>query len=536
MNKRCTVLAFCLIYIISSLLTANAQEEKMQAAQSNEKNYRIMLNEDNTQFYQYIDENVTVKQIRDYLYQYKNLQVTDFIMNVNGSLGLSAYPSKNLMSFLDKYYQTVENGKSVNYKANIAAKGAYLVYEKLGSDLFGEWIDVMNEIGINPWVSFRMNDCHGFMDQTGIGLTDFWHQRKDLYRVQHRSAWATYDRTFDYLQKDTRDVMLSHIDETLERYDVYGIELDWSRFALFAPIGFEDAGREVLNQFMRDLDAIIKKYEEARQKDIRVLVRIPRDPKTTFEAGFDYLTWADEGLIDIVCPTSQWDTTDNDMPLALWTSLLNPLNVEVIAGMEDGAAPTVPATYAANRKLNHPDAVTGAAAAYYDQGSAGVYLYNFVYKFQYFNRISTDARAMYKKMLSTVGSIETMAGLERRHIVTYEFQGDIFWRKPYRPLPVTCKSSTPGRVRVAIGKIPDGATAIVKLGIPGSVAAGNIKVQVNGVDCTFTRTEECSPQYTTSTLYCFEIPAAAFGSTMYVDVWAVGTSFSVDYTEVTIKP
>lgn len=533
-RKRCTLLALCLIIMAFPIQAVNAKEE---SALEDEKSYCIMINEDNTQFFQYINDDVTVQQIRDYIYQYQNLQVTDFLMNVNATLSISAYPSKNLMSFLDKYHQTVENGRPANHQSNIAAKGAYLVYEKLGIDLFGEWIDVMNEIGIRPWASFRMNDCHGYADTSGgVYLSDLWHQRKDLYRVQHRNAAASFDRAFDYLKQETRDIILGHIDETLERYDVYGIELDWSRVPLFTAIGSEEAGREVLNQFMRDLDAIIEKYEEERQKDIRVLVRLPRDPETTFEAGFDYLTWADEGIIDIVCPTSGWDTTDNDIPLALWASLLNPLNVEVIAGMESGVSPNPPMIYAANRKGNTPEAVAGAAAAYYDQGSIGVYLFNFVYDFQYMDNLDADASTSHRKLLSTVGALETVAPLVRRHIVTYEFQGDLIWRKPYVPLPVTCQTDAPGRVRVATGKIPDGAAAVVKLGVPANVAAANMTVFVNDVVCTFIGTEVCVPEYTKNTLCCFEIPAEAYGSTMYVDIWAVGTVFSVDYVEVCIIP
>lgn len=103
---------------------------------------------------------ITEEYLKEYIYSFKGTQVTDFLMNVNGTVSTAA--SRVLETFADKYLATEENGIPVDYKDTFAREAYDLIYEKK-LDMFQIWIDAAREIGINPWLSFRTNDCHSNM-------------------------------------------------------------------------------------------------------------------------------------------------------------------------------------------------------------------------------------------------------------------------------------------------------------------------------------------------------------------------------------
>ena len=59
----------------------------------------------------------------------------------------------------------------VDYTENVVCKGAHHVFEVLGVDHIEEQIKSFRAIGINPWLTFRMNDIHG-RDSIMLALTD----------------------------------------------------------------------------------------------------------------------------------------------------------------------------------------------------------------------------------------------------------------------------------------------------------------------------------------------------------------------------
>ena len=84
---------------------------------------KIMFNEDWIHFLWTRFENnidVTEDVLREFIYQYKDTQVTDFAINMNGTV--SSYPSKTRESFCDKFLAREENGVAVNYSNTYAKK------------------------------------------------------------------------------------------------------------------------------------------------------------------------------------------------------------------------------------------------------------------------------------------------------------------------------------------------------------------------------------------------------------------------------
>ncbi len=204
----------------------------------------------------------TKAQIEAYARGYEDSHVTDFMICVNNTN--ATYPSKVWTSISDKYKQKEENGVAVDYSGNATAKNAYNHFIAKKLDYIDILCDTFPEVGINPWISFRMNDAHGHDQKTSVLLSEFYHKNPQLRRVFHKGYAAGksyYYYCLDYSQKLVRDNMIALINEALGRYDCYGIELDFQREIWLWKHGGEYNGIEILNDFMRDVEKLVAVYE-----------------------------------------------------------------------------------------------------------------------------------------------------------------------------------------------------------------------------------------------------------------------------------
>ena len=311
----------------------------------------------------------TKKDIENYVYGFRDTHVTDFMINV--FCQLAVYPSDVASDFADRYKYQKEN--NIPTSDNRMVMG-YTLFERKKLDYIEIFCEKFPEIGINPWLSYRMNDAHGVDAPQNIYAWDFFTQNPQYRRVQHGSTVNSYNNNlFDYSYEGVRDYMLALFNESLDRYDCYGIELDFQREIWLWHNGGEYAGLDILNDFMRDLDALIKVYEEKYGHEIELAVRVASDVQTNYDLGLDVITWASEGLIDMVFPSSRWATTDYDIPVRAWTAVMHPYGVEIAPGIEALRR----AYMSGNAEKPHTlDTMCAAAASWFSQGADKVYIYN----------------------------------------------------------------------------------------------------------------------------------------------------------------
>ena len=138
----------------------------------------------------------------------------------------------------------------------------------------------------------------------------------------------------DYTYNETREHMLGLIEESLEHYDCYGIELDFQREACLFTYGMEYDGVEIMNGFMRKVKELLKKFEEKYGHELKCAVRVPSEIQTCFDFGMDVVQWVRDGIVNVVIPTSRWATTDFDIPVKLWANLVKPLGAILAPGAE----------------------------------------------------------------------------------------------------------------------------------------------------------------------------------------------------------
>lgn len=366
----------------------------------------LSLNEDaNHYFATRTDRRVTARDLTDWVDQYAGTQVRELILNVNAQR--TAFPSKVWTPFWKGYDPQGPDDqplfRSAPEKA-FARKWVHTAWQMQqdGLDHFRIWIDRARAKGLSPWLSIRMNDLHNVDDEQHYLHSDFWRAHPEFRRIPYRGEQR--DKALDFGRAEVRDYTFALIEEVARRYPNFdGLELDWMRHGFHLAPGREDEGRAALTAFHQRVRRLL-----GRKK--RIGIRVPPHPETAWRMGFDPIGWAQAGLVDLVVPTNFWRTTDTNMPIALWRRLL-PASCLLGAGLELGlnSSPT-----AMPFRKNDLESVRGAAAAYLNAGANRIYLFNYMD-----SQTAIDDLAEYPPLLRECGSLATLAGKPRRHVVTY---------------------------------------------------------------------------------------------------------------------
>ena len=284
----------------------------------------------------------------------------------------------------------------------------------------------------------------------------------------------------------------------------------------------EKEGAPILTGWMREVRQRVGDAATRRGHAIRLSVRVPSRPEVAVAMGLDAITWAKEGLIDVLVTTPRWATLEFDLPITQWRQALGDAKVTLLGGLEVLYRP-VPGGPAS---AVSPELAIGAATSVLSQGADAVYLFN------YFP--GTFAPPVYQETLKAMASLSSVQKLPRRVGVTYR---DITAPgEQYRaPLPATGKDAT---FHIRLGPVPDPHWLCdVVVGVapaPGAASSG-LSVRVNGTACTFL--EEAAKSELRLAL--FRVPLSALKGTEVHEVKVVNgepTPVTIRQVEIFLRP
>ena len=499
----------------------------------------VIVNLDNTFLGSLASGGVTEKSLKEFVRGYEGSHVTDYMICVSAMCSVFPSALETWTDFVDKYNQKIENGQAVDYTSHGYAKNAYVYFMQKGIDYIDIMCDTFPTIGINPWISIRMNDLHDRGQKTSPLVSDFYHENPQYRRVQHGKYAAStdyYNPALCFEYEAVRERMLDYINEALSRYDCYGLELDWQREIWIWSNGGEYNGLEILNDFMREVDRIIGIYEKKYGHDIKLGIRCASDIETNYDFGFDILTWAAEGILDQVIPTGRYQTYDSNIPVKEWTSLLHPYGVVVAPCIEKYVD-------SANRTTHTLETYNGVAAAFLSQGADKIALYNAYLSANYpifeENKITTTdeyiaGASRHWSIVSTIGSYEKLMTLNRRIVLTYN-DTNMYWKKSDRQLPRTIESNETLVLRIPLGDVPSGATVTFKFSADGQNYTKHPTVYINSKLAGYIATGPCAGGYTDAKLLSYKVPESAHDD-MYLVVEIIPQmKLTVDHAEVLIE-
>ena len=441
-------------------------------------------------------ERITMDDARDFIMQYKDTQITDFFV----CLGASGnwYDSEKTENVMQNYRRWVAEGKTDENDTNVVVSSVRLIdnfYQDYGTSVQKVWVDTLREIGINPWVSIRMNDIHNAGDAESILHSEFFRKNREKNRVSHREPAGYYDYALDYMFDEVRAHYLTVIEEALERFDVEGIELDFMREIYSIGVGREYEGTFVINAFMRAVYALVKDAEKRHGHAVKIAVRLPDTPEKSLRFGFDFFDWVEAGIVDCLIVTPRWASSDNHMPIDLWKKILKGKNVTLAAGQEILIRPYNRRGFAP--QCNTYETAIATACAHHFQDADAIYLFNYMDSADKNGTgITEDGSDMslcgnqdiYMKFLRTAGDYDLSAAAHRRHLVTYSDVSAVgVTSRKQLPVRFFGKRDEPtafSALRIATGKVLPAQKIKVVLGFSGEAyAPEDIRVFLNAKPC-----------------------------------------------------
>ena len=231
----------------------------------------------------------------------------------------------------------------------------------------------------------------------------------------HGADWS-FSWRWNYAKVEVRERFLGLFDETLTRYDFDGLELDFSRAPPFFRAGEVIENIPTLTQFMRDAREIVNRHSASKDRELRLIVRVPVGVGENLEAGMDTETWIREGLADIVVLGSPGYCV-HEIDIGKAVSFAAGSGTLVFTGF-DGATYTVSPQEGYERS---PSSVLRATALNgYREGAAGVHLFNYDYPSHRAGPTdSSDFNVYDDYHLQTIRDLREPSSLARRHRCYY---------------------------------------------------------------------------------------------------------------------
>jgi hypothetical protein len=378
---------------------------------------QLYHNEDCTNFFWFraIPEGTAGETIDQYVDAMAKAGITVFLCNTNARR--TNYRSDVWESFWDGYDPTGPDDQPFlapiprnEVKEWRRAYDRMLAVHQQGVDYPARVAKRCRHHGISPWISLRMNDCHenSIPDHPFHG--SFWKNNSQFARQDSPGYYAT---CLDYAHPEVRDHFRALIVESLERYDIDGLELDFMREPYLFSAGKEAEGAKILTDWLREIRKLVQAAAAKRGHEIRLGIRVPSHPETALAMGFDVATWASEGLIDLLVVTPRFFSVEYDMPMQRWKTLLESSNV-VLAGGLVGSTMPYWGEPRRERAFLTPELATGAAVSVLSRGADAVYLFNI---FQ--DDTPRWPLNVYKETLKPMRSLDALLSKPRAVSITY---------------------------------------------------------------------------------------------------------------------
>ena len=263
----------------------------------------------------------------------------DAIIDGGGVTDVVLCPCGQRASFDSKSWEPIwlglgepdDSGKTNNLWASNC-----LLLKNMGIDPYAVWAKRIRSRGRRVWLSVRMNDLHFWEKPNYFRITQFWKSRPDLHidRVRTRDSLG---QGFDFSLAEVRDYAFSMIAELLGRYDVDGIELDWTRFPFYFEAGTERRNAHHLTDVMRRTRNAADAAAKRLGHRVRVGVRVTSEPEAALGLGTDPFAWAREGLVDLVVPCNFYHASNYCLPYSEWRERITSAGgdrVKVIPGCD----------------------------------------------------------------------------------------------------------------------------------------------------------------------------------------------------------
>ena len=312
---------------------------------------------------------------------------------------------------------------------SLRAISSWRAYENLksltdiGLDPIKLLIDRAHSKGLEFFTSCRQTN------KTDPKLAD--HAQISRFKLNH-PEWNLQGKgkyNFNWIHPEIRAERLAIIEETIDRYDIDGFEVDWS----YCPFFFEESEIEqnyhILTEHMRDVRSVIQHASDTRGKTIWLGARVLPTLSGNVTAGLDVATWIKEDLLDFVVPNFYGDRQiDGDFPFEWLIELTRSTDCKVYPALQGGVraldigdSRQEPTGVGENHAT--VDQYRAAAAAYWSKGADAIYLQWFQWP------IDTEQ----KQILSEIHDPDLIREKPKHYVVRRDYEKSFVSNHGYEP-------------------------------------------------------------------------------------------------------
>ena len=341
-----------------------------------------------------------------------------------------------------------------------------------GCDPLEVMIDRAHETGMEFIGSLRLTHSS---DPADTGNAHNWQFKIDHpeWALKGSASDPNRKNNFNWKHPEVRTERFAIAEETCARYDVDGIELDLT----FNPYYFEENEVEenlhVLTAFLRQLRSTANASAKKRGRRMDVGARLLPSLQANNDAGFDVVTWIEEGLLDFVVPNVYSHMPiDPDFPFTWATELAKSSGCEVY--------PALGSTLGANREqYATTEHYRAAAAAYWSRGADALYLPWYPWP------IGSEQR----QILTEISDPDILSEKAKRYYMAPRHTQGV--RFGYDALLPVSLEAEPVTLRLYVAEDCQRANAILTLKLGESTSHDLMRVQFNGrelpqADATYT--------------------------------------------------
>jgi len=253
-----------------------------------------------------------------------------------------------------------------------------------GTDPLAITIEACRERGVPILASYRMN-AEDFSGGT-LDFYDFGRQHKNLKIPGAHCLDPAHPEVFQHRMKIFTEVA--------NEYDIDGIEFDFRRWTHMVSKPHEN--HTVLTRMLRDTrqmlaDVAKKKGRKRLYLGARVCptiagARVNNTESSCKVIGLDVTTWAQQGLVDYLCPSFFWGHNPGDDPrTAEFVTLAKETNVGIYPTVFPYSKWQTESPEASSIDLDEPDAlrryrddILNAALKCYAEGADGISTFNWI--------------------------------------------------------------------------------------------------------------------------------------------------------------
>ena len=382
-------------------------------------------------------------------------------------------------------------GFSQDDPSNLWALSAWRAYENArslmdrGLDPLKVLVDRAHAKGLEFIASARMSH--------GLDPNDVESVFNTQVKIDH-PEWCLKGRgkyCFDWVHAGVRAERFALIEETVNRYDVDGFEVDFVAQPFYFEEETVERDRHIMTEFMRDVRATLEKAAQARTRPMQLGARVLPTLAGNLAAGLDVPTWVSEGVVDFVVPNFYGDhQMDSDYPFEWLVDLAQGSDCEVYPALQ-ARVRTVPAQCDyprtqplqehAGENMGGAEHYRAGAAAYWSKGADAIYLPWFKW----------PVGAEQRQILSEIHDPDLLKEKTKHYVVREQYGEEFVEAHGYDPntlgygaeLPLTLTTGldAPGQnVRLFVADESNAAETWLRLRLMGTTTHDSLTVSLNG--------------------------------------------------------